>query len=253
MAVEGNRRFVVKMVNENEEDSYTVTIPPSELKKMSGGIDISIKAGKVSQTGGNKQKDIEQVLSANKINPDDASIISIASNNTEGGIKASAPVVTQSIKASGKAYVYNYNSKTGKLYEIANSKRTVLKNGMTGIEGFSGNDYVVTSKELSGKNVVTLLSQVKITFDKTSVKKGSSVKINTYLTETLEKAANLKETVPYAKQAAVITYKSSNAKAVKVSKDGTLKAAGKGKAVITVQVKLADSKVKTIKKTVTVK
>ncbi len=252
-AVEGNRRFVVKMVNENEEDSYTVTIPPSELKKMSGGIDISIKAGKVSQTGGNKQKDIEQVLSANKINPDDASIISIASNNTEGGIKASAPVVTQSIKASGKAYVYNYNSKTGKLYEIANSKRTVLKNGMTGIEGFSGNDYVVTSKELSGKNVVTLLSQVKITFDKTSVKKGSSVKINTYLTETLEKAANLKETVPYAKQAAVITYKSSNAKAVKVSKDGTLKAAGKGKAVITVQVKLADSKVKTIKKTVTVK
>lgn len=59
--------------------------------------------------------------------------------------------------------------------------------------------------------------------------------------------------MPYAKQAAVIQYKSSDAKVVKILKDGTVKAAGKGKAVITVQIKLTDGKVKTVKKKITVK
>ncbi|MFG6395162.1 MAG: glycoside hydrolase family 5 protein [Lachnospiraceae bacterium] len=185
-AKESSRRFVVKMVNKNPSKSYTVTIPPSELAKMQGDIDISIKSGKVSETGGNKQENIENILSANGIEAEDAAFVSIASNNTKGGIKASAPVVTQSVKAGGKAYVYNYNSKTGKLYEVANSKRTVLKNGMTGIEGYPGNDYVVTGKELTGKNVVTLLSQSKVTFNKTSLKKGNKLKLNITLPSELE-------------------------------------------------------------------
>ncbi len=252
-AVEGNRRFVVKMVNDNKEDSYTVTIPPSELKKMQGDIDISIKAGKVSEAGGNKQKNIEKVLSANGIKPANAVVVSIASNNTKGGIKASAPVVTQSIKAGDKVYVYCYNNKTGKLCEVPNSKRTVLKNGMTGIEGYPGNDYIVTDKELTGKNVVTLLSQSKVTFNKTSLKKGSKTKLNITLPSELEIKESLKKEASYAKQAAVVTYKTSNTKVVRVSEDGILKAAGKGKAVITVQIKLAGGKVKTVKKKVTVK
>ena len=252
-AVEGGRKLVVKMLNENPADSYTVTIPPSELGKMQGDIDISIKSGNVSEVSGNKQKKIESILSANNIKPENAAIVSIASNNTEGGIKASAPVVNSSIKAGSKVYVYRYNSKTGKLEEIANSKRTVLKNGMTGIEGYSGNDYVVTSKELSGKNVVTLLAQSKIKFSQTSVKKGGKIKISITLPEELKAETSLKKEVPYAKQAAVIQYKSSDAKVVKISKDGTVKAAGKGKAVITVQIKLTDGKVKTVKKKITVK
>ncbi len=59
--------------------------------------------------------------------------------------------------------------------------------------------------------------------------------------------------MPYGKQAAVIQYKSSGTKVAKVSKDGTVKASGTGKAVITVKVKLADGKVKTVKKKITVK
>ena len=252
-AVEENRKLVVKMLNEDPAASYTVTIPPSELEKMQGDIDISIKAGNVSETGGSRQKNIESILSANGINAENAAIVSIASNNTKGGIKASAPVANAAIKAGGKVYVYRYNSSTGKLEEIANSKRTVLKNGMTGIEGYSGNDYVVTDKELSGKNVVTLLGQSKVKFNKASVKKGGNIKINTTLPEELKAETSLKNKVPYAKQAAVVTYKSSNTKTAKVSKNGTVKAAGKGKAVITAKIKLAGGKVKTIKKKVTVK
>ena len=124
---------------------------------------------------------------------------------------------------------------------------------MTGIEGYSGNDYVVTSKELSGKNVVTLLSQSKVKFSKTSVKKGGKIKISITLPEELKAETSLKKEVPYAKQATVVQYKSSDSKVAKISKDGTIKAVSKGKAVITVQIKLTDSKVKTVKKKITVK
>ena len=251
-AVEGNRKLVIKILNEDPASSYTVTIPPSELKKMQGDIDISIKAGNVSEAGGNRQKNIESILSDNGINAENAAIVSIASNNTKGGIKASAPVANAAIKAGGKVYVYRYNSSTGKLEEIANSARTVLKNGMTGIEGYSGNDYVVTNKGLSGKNVVTLLGQSKVKFNKASVKKGGKIKINTTLPEELKAETSLKNKVPYAKQAAVVTYKSSNTKVAEVSKNGTVNATGKGKATITVNIKLADGKVKTVKKEVTV-
>ena len=48
-------------------------------------------------------------------------------------------------------------------------------------------------------------------------------------------------------------YKSSDAKVAKVSKDGTVKALNKGKTKITVKIKLADGKVKTVKKNITVK
>ena len=123
---------------------------------------------------------------------------------------------------------------------------------MTGIEGYSGNDYVVTNKGLSGKNVVTLLGQSKVKFNKASVKKGGNIKINTTLPEELKAETSLKNKVPYAKQAAVVTYKSSNTKVAEVSKNGTVNATGKGKATITVNIKLADGKVKTVKKEVTV-
>ncbi len=124
---------------------------------------------------------------------------------------------------------------------------------MAGVECYPGNDYIVTNKELSGKNVVTLLGSSKVSVKKASVKKGGSTKVNVKLPSQLVAKASLGKSVPYGKQAAVVTYKSSNKSVAKVSKDGTVKAKGKGKAVITVKVKLANGKVKTFKKKVTVK
>ena len=168
-------------------------------------------------------------------------------------IYPSKVTLSSNVKPGDKVYVYCYNSSTGKLEEIANSKSTVLASGMAAFEGYAGNNYVITDKELSGKNVVTLISKPKVSINKKSVKKGSSIKVKTKLPEELAARANLKAKVPYGKQAAVIKYKSSDSKVAKVSKNGTVKAKGKGKAVITVQIKLADGKVKKVQKKVTVK
>ena len=127
------------------------------------------------------------------------------------------------VKPGDNVYVYCYNNKTGKLEETANSKRKVLSGGMAGIEAYSGNDYVITNKELSGKNVVTLLGSTKVKAGKVSIKKGGETKINVVLPAGLVSKTSLKKDVPYGKQAAVIQYKSSGTKVAKVSKMVQLK------------------------------
>ncbi|MCI9080277.1 MAG: hypothetical protein HFH68_15435, partial [Lachnospiraceae bacterium] len=251
-ALNGSRKLVVKIENANPAESFTVTIPQSELAKMDRDIDITVKTKKVADAEGSIKENIEKILSANGVKNSNSYIVSVAENNTKGGIKVSSPVLASSVSAGDSVYVYCYNKKTGKLEEIANSKRVVLGDGMAGIECYPGNDYVVTDKELSGKNVVTLLGSSKVSVKKASVKKGGSTKINVKLPSQLVAKTSLKKSVPYGKQAAVITYKSSDKGVAKVSKDGTVKAKSKGKAVITVKVKLADGKAKTFKKKVTV-
>ena len=254
-AVDDGRKLVVKIVNENPSKSYTVTIPQSELKKMKGDMDVAVRTGGISGMAQDRKTKVEGILSANNIGTEGAYTVSTADNKANNGIglKVTAPVLSSNVKPGDKVYVYCYNSSTGKLEEIANSKSTVLASGMAAFEGYAGSDYVITDKELSGKNVVTLISKPKVSFNKMSVKKGGSIKVKTKLPEELAARAGLKAEVPYGKQAAVIKYKSSDNKVAKVSKNGTVKAKGKGKAVITVQVKLADGKVKKVQKKVTVK
>lgn len=254
-AVDDGRKLVVKIVNENPSKSYTVTIPQSELKKMKGDMDVAVQAGGISGMAQDRKTKVEGILSANNIGTEGAYTVSTADNKANNGIglKVTAPVLSSNVKSGDKVYVYCYNSSTGKLEEIANSKSTVLASGMAAFEGYAGSDYVITDKELSGKNVVTLISKPKVSFNKMSVKKGGSIKVKTKLPEELTARADLKAEVPYGKQAAVIKYKSSDNKVAKISKNGTVKAKGKGKAVITVQVKLADGKVKKVQKKVTVK
>jgi len=247
------RKLVVKIESKRLSDSYTVTIPKSELAKMNSDIDITIKNCPVLDTEKDIRQSIIKILSANNIGTDNAYVVSIADNDTNGGIKASTPVLCKSVSVGSSVYVYYYNKKTGKLEEIANNKRIVLNNGMTEIEGYSGKDYVVTNKELSGKNVITLLGKLKVSVKKAKVKKGKSTKIKVTLPQELVKKSSLEKNAGYGKQAAVITYKSSDKKVVKVSKNGTIRAKSKGKAIVSVKIKLAGGKVKTVKKKVTVK
>lgn len=246
-ATEGTKKLVVKIVNANPSKSYTVTIPQSELKKMSEAIDITVKALSSSQ-----QK-VNSILSSNGVKASSAYVVSMPINNTKGGIKVTTPVLSSSAEVGSSVYVYRYNSKSGKLEEIANSKRTVLKDKTASIEGYSGNDYVVTNKSIDGKNVTTLLDKSKVSVNKATVKKGNKTSIKVSLPLDLVVKTGLKQSVPYGKQAAVVTYKSSDKKIAKVSKDGTVKAKGKGTATISVKIKLADGKVKTVKKNVVVK
>ena len=101
--------------------------------------------------------------------------------------------------------------------------------------------------------MVKLLDKAKVSVGKASVKKGGKTKVKLDLGTGLVAKPSVKSSTPYSKQAAVVTYKSSNPKKVKVSKNGTITAKGKGKAEITVKIKLAGGKVKSVKKTIVVK
>lgn len=57
---------------------------------------------------------------------------------------------------------------------------------------------------------------------------------------------------PYAKQAAVVTYKASNKK-IKVSQNGTVTAKRSGKSKVIIKIKLAGGKVKVFKKHINIK
>ena len=252
VARESGKKLVVKVQGETPQDSYTVTIPQSELKKMDSNINVLVKTGKVSGMGSSSGK-VNKILASNKAGENNSYTVTIAPNNTKGGIKVTTPVMIPSAKTGDKVYAYRYNEKTGKLEEIPNSQTSVIKKGEAAIEGFSGNTYVITDKELSGKNVVTLLSKTKVKAGKTSLKKGGKTKIKADLGTGLVLKPSVKSSAPYGKQAAVVTYKSSAPKKVKVSKDGTITAKGKGKAKITVKIKLAGGKVKSVKKTIVVK
>ena len=95
----------VKMVNEDASKSYTITIPQSELEKMDSDIDISVNTGEIHEMPGNKKDKVTDILPANGIKAEDAYFVSIAENNTKGGIKVSAPVAAQKLK---KAVMYMY-------------------------------------------------------------------------------------------------------------------------------------------------
>lgn len=251
----GNRKLVVKVVNGNPSKSFTVTIPQSEIKKVTDDINITVVTNPVSGMDASKKNKVKNILSSNGINTENSYIVSIADNKAKAGIgiKVTTPVLVSGAKAGSSVYVYCYNTSTGKLEEIANSKRQVLNDNMAGFEGYAGKDYVITNKELSGKNIVTLLGKSKVSFNKTTVKKGGNIKINTNLPSGLTAKSSLSASVPYGKQAATVKYQTSDSKVAKVSEDGTVKAKGKGKAVITVKIKLAGGKVKTVKKNITVK
>lgn len=252
-AMESDRKLVVKIVNNNPQESYTLTIPQSELKKMGNGIDVTVKTKKIFDMDSSQKKNVENILSANDVKTENSYIVSLDTNGTKAGVKVTTAVLPSSIKAGSNVYVYSYNKNTGKLEEIPNSRRKVLTDGTAGIEGYGSNDYVVTNKELSGKNVVTLLDKTKVSFNKATVKKGGKIKINTKLPSGLAAKQSLKDKVPYATQAAVVKYKSSDTSVAKVSKDGTIQAKSKGKVKITITIKLANGKTKTIKKNITVK
>ena len=251
-ARESGKKLVVKIQDADPSKSYTVTIPQSELKKMDKDINVLVKTGKVSGMENSSSEKVNKILASNKTGEDNSYTVTIATNNTKGGIKVTTPVIIPSAKTGDTVYAYRYNEKTGKLEEIPNSQRPVIKEGEAAIEGFSGNTYIITDKELSGKNVVTLIGSTTVSIKDASIKKGSKTKVETVLGTGLVLKPGVKSSVPYGKQAAVVTYKSSAPDKVTVSKDGTITAKEKGEAQIIVKIKLAGGKVKNIKKTIVV-
>ena len=242
-------------VDEKNNASYKVTIPASQVKKLDDNTDINItvETKAISKVENSKEKNnITNALSASKANKNNSYVIALSSNDSEIAMKVQS-VVISSAKSGSNVYLYRYNSKTGKLEEIANSKTTVSKSGTITAQLYSGNDYVVSNKKLSGSNVKTLLSDVKATVAKTKLSKGKTTKLNVNLGKTLVAKPNFKQSVGFAKQAAKVTYSSSNKKIASVSANGKIKAKKKGTITVTAKVKLKDGSVKKINKKITIK
>lgn len=152
-AAKASKKLVVKIENAATSKSYTMTIPQRSIKKMKGNTDITVNAGKITGMDKNSQKKVKKILSSNGIKASNAYVVSISENNIKNDIKVTVPVLIPSAKAGSIVYVYRYNSKSGKLEEIANNRKTISKGKTISIEGYSGNDYVITNKWFPTRNV----------------------------------------------------------------------------------------------------
>lgn len=242
-------------VNEKNNSSYKVTIPASQVKTLNDtiSINIAVETKAISKVeSGKKKNNITNTLSANKVKKKNSYVITLPSNDGKIAMEVQSTVVS-SAKSGSSVYLYRYNSKTEKLEEIANSKTSVSKSGTITAQLYSGSDYVVADKKLSGSNIKTLLSSVKATINKTKLPKGRTTKMKVNLGKTLVAKQNFKQNVAFAKQAAKVTYSTSNKKIASISAKGTVKAKKKGSITVTAKIKLKDGSVKKINKKITIK
>lgn len=242
-------------IDDKNSSPYKVVIPASQVKKLNNGtdIDITIKTKVISRVESSKeQNNITNALSASNAKKKNSYVISLPTNDAKIAMEVQSAVIS-SAKPGANVYLYRYNAKTGKLEEIANSKTIVSKSGTIMAQLYSNNDYVVASKRLSGNSIKTLLSDAKATVKKTKLSKGKTTTIKMDLGNTLVAKPNFKQSVAFAKQAAKVTYSSSNKKLANVTVKGKIKAKKKGTVTITARVKLQDGREKKIVKKITIK
>lgn len=176
----------------------------------------------------------------------------------EGKLPMQATVTVNtngSFKAGDKAYLYIVNKKTGKLDCVPNSKYVVDKNGCVSINVVKGADYVLLPKAAKASEKASVLSQITVK-KLGSVVKGKKATITVKLPDTLAKVSSLKKFDKKANAASygvTITYSTSNKKVATIDKNGKVTAKSKGKATITVKVKLSNGTAKSFKQTIEIK
>ena len=235
--------------------NYTVTIPSKQLSKIDNSIDtvsiamsINTQNDKINNPG--TSAGLKTALTNSRSKAEKTCVISTAKNETldNVGMKLQVDVTNVTdVKAGNKVYIYKYNEKTGKLEELANSKQTVASDGTVSIEGYSGTDYVVSAKKLTGKSVVTIKNGIRLNVKKSSVKQGKKLPISLILPDTVSTGNK------FGTEKATIVYKSNNPKIVSVSKKGVIAAKKAGKATITVVIKLESGQKITKTKKITIK
>jgi len=221
-------------------NNYTVTIPAKQLSKINNSVEtvsitISVNSQKDKVNHFDTSTELKTALTNSGSKANKTCVISTAKNKTldNVGIKLQVDVTkAANVKAGNQVYLYKYNAETGKLEEIANSKQTVASDGTVSIEGYSGTDYVVSAKKLTGNSVITIKDSIRLNMKKTSIKQGK--KLTTVL-----KLPNMVSTKnKFGTEKATVVYKSKNPKIASISKKGVITAKKKGKAAITAIVKL---------------
>lgn len=151
------------------------------------------------------------------------------------------------LKAGNTVYLYKYNNSTKKFEEMAYTKQVVAKDGTINISGYSGMKYIVSSKKLSGKSVTTIKQGINLNAKKNTVKKGKKLSLKLTLPDTV----SIKK--EFGTEKATVTYKSKKPAVATVSKNGVIKAKGKGKVTVKAVIKLSSGRKITKKKQFTVK
>ena len=171
--------------------------------------------------------------------------------------KASVKVAEQKgIVTGSTVYVYRLDNK--KLQQLSIGASKVSADGFVDLYLAQGGTYVILNNRPSDSVVTTLIQKVGAKVNKTALKKGKTGKATVTLpSATMKKVAKLNLTnmkkVQSAQVGATVTYSSSNKKIVAVNSSGKLTAKKKGKATITITVRLSDGEKKVVNKTIEVK
>ncbi|MDF2872306.1 MAG: nucleic acid binding OB-fold tRNA/helicase-type, partial [Anaerocolumna sp.] len=225
-------------VSNAEAKSYMVSIPASELKKVTTA-----------------SKELNLAVTVVKNTKAAAKSVGILSIGTEGNLAAGMVVTVPveaviSVKAGKKVYIYYKNTKTGLLEEVPNNPKIIAKNGTLKLSSLRGGDYVICTEQV--KDAVKLVDRVTVTV-KTSVTKGNKLNIKVTLPKELSKVTAFAYGDPLGQEEAKITYKVSNKDIAVVSGSGVITAKKKGTVKVTVTVTLENGQKKSFSKNITVK
>lgn len=243
-----------EVVETENSKNYTVTIPAKQLSKIDSSIQtisivMSIENQQDKTTNPDTKNGLKTALADSGSTIKKTCVISTAENIAleNVGMKLKVDVTkTAEITAGSTVYLYKYNAKTGKLEEMANSKQTVASDGTVMIDGYSGIDYIVSAKKLTGTSVVTMEQGVRFQIKKRLIKKRKKVATILILPDTISTGNK------FGTEKATIVYKSSNPKLASISKKGVISAKKAGKVTLTVVITLENGRKITKKKKITI-
>jgi len=237
LAKEAGQKLTINVANADTK-GYTVSIPTSELKKLTDA-----------------SKDLNLAVALEKDTKIAAKAVGVLSVGTEGSLAAgmvvSVPVKDAiSVSAGDKVYIYHKNAKTGALEEVANNVKKVAANGTLNLSTLSGGDFVICTAKV--KDAVKLVDRVTVEV-KSSVAKGDTLNVKATLPNELAKVAAFTKGDPIGQEEAKVTYKVSDKKIATVSKDGIVNGKKKGTVTLTVIITLENGQKKTFAKKIKVK
>ncbi len=260
-------KIIVTMIKEDgssessvagiENGGYVATIPAKQLAKIDSSVesvDFAISVvGQKKLSENSIDKTLKTKLTKSGSNAKKTCVISTIENNAikDVGMNFKIDVVNNTnnvdLQAGNTVYLYKYNNSTKKFEEMAYSKQVVAKDGTINISGYSDMKYIVSSKKLSGNSVTTIKQGISLKANKNTVKKGNKLSLKLTLPDTV---STKKE---FGTEKATVVYKSKKPDVATVSKNGVIKAKGKGKVTVTAVIKLSSGRKITKKKQVTVK
>ncbi|SHO52528.1 Ig-like domain-containing protein [Anaerocolumna xylanovorans] len=237
LAKKSGQNLTINVENGNAK-GYTVSIPASELKKVTTG-----------------SKDLNVAVALEKDTKAAAKAAGVLSVGTEGkltaGMVVTVPVEgTLSVSAGNKVYVYHKNAKTGALEEVPNNLQTVAQNGTLKLSTLSGGDFVICTAK--AKDAVKLVDKATVSVN-ASVAKGKKLNVKVSLPQELARVTAFTKGDPVGQEEAKVTYKVNDKAIATVSSNGTVTAKKKGTVKLTVVVTLENGQKKSFSKSIKVK